>query len=350
MTATPEQQPRTHRITLIPGDGIGPEVTRATTEILEAAGRRTGVRFDWHPFAAGAEAYEKTREYIPKALYDSIDQNRVALKGPVATPIGGGFTSINVTLRKRFDLFSNFRPVRNLPGVPARYDKIDLLIVRENTEGLYVGLEQEIVPGVATALKVTTEKGSTRIARFAFEQARLYGRKRLHAIHKANIMKKTDGLFLKCAQRIAAEYPDITYAEHIVDNCCMQLVMNPWQYDVLLTENLYGDILSDLCSGLIGGLGLVPGANLGTECAIFEAVHGSAPDIAGKDLANPTALLQSAVLMLRHLDETRTADLVDRAILDVYTARQSLTRDVGGQAGTTAFKEAILAALEQPLG
>ena len=344
--ANPDQQPRTHIITLIPGDGIGPEVTRATVAILEAAGRRTRVRFDWHTFDAGADSYAKTREYIPKALYDSIDSTRVALKGPVATPVGGGFSSINVTLRKRFDLFANFRPVRNLPGVKSRYADIDLIIVRENTEGLYVGLEQEIVPGVATALKVVTEKGSTRIARFAFEYARRLGRKRIHAIHKANIMKKTDGLFLKCAQRVAAEYPEITYAEHIVDNTCMQLVMNPWQYDVLLTENLYGDILSDLCSGLIGGLGLVPGANLGADCAIFEAVHGSAPDIAGKDLANPTALLQSAVLMLDHIGEQPTAALVQQAIEHVYTAGQTLTRDVGGQSTTTAFKDAVLAALE----
>ena len=341
------ETPRTHTVTLIPGDGIGPEVTRAVVEIVEAAGRKTGARFDWHTFAAGAEAYEKTREYIPKDLYRSIEETRVALKGPVTTPVGGGFSSINVTLRKRFDLFANFRPVRNLPGVASRYQDIDLVIVRENTEGLYVGLEQEIVPGVATALKVVTEKGSTRIARFAFAHARKFGRTRLHVIHKANIMKKTDGLFLQCSKRVSAEYPEVSYAEHIVDNACMQLVMNPWQYDVLLTENLYGDILSDLCSGLIGGLGLVPGANLGTDCAIFEAVHGSAPDIAGKDLANPTALLQSAVLMLRHLHEDGAADMVDRAILAVYREGTSLTRDVGGTSGTTGFKDAVLAALEE---
>lgn len=335
-----------HKITLIPGDGIGPEVSGAVVEILEAAGRATGVSFDWHRFDAGADAYEKTREYIPKALYESIEANRVALKGPVTTPVGGGFSSINVTLRKKFDLYANFRPVKNLPGLQTKYPGIDLVIVRENTEGLYVGLEQEIVPGVATALKVVTEKGSTRIARFAFEYARKIGRKKIHAIHKANIMKKTDGLFLACAKRVAEEFPEIAYAEHIVDNTCMQLVMNPWQYDVLLTENLYGDILSDLCSGLVGGLGLVPGANLGTECAIFEAVHGSAPDIAGKGLANPTALLQSAVLMLRHIDEMRAADLVQAGIEDVYRAGKTLTRDVGGKAGTMEFKEAVLGAME----
>ena len=339
---------RTHKITLIPGDGIGPEVTGATVEILEAAGKTSGVSFDWHSFDAGADAFAKSGEYIPKALYESIEENRVALKGPVTTPVGGGFSSINVTLRKKFDLYSNFRPVKNLPGLKTKYPDIDLIIVRENTEGLYVGLEQEIVPGVMTALKVTTEKGSTRIAKFAFEYARKHGRKKVHAIHKANIMKKTDGLFIACSKKVSESYPEITYAEHIVDNTCMQLVMNPYQYDVLVTENLYGDILSDLCSGLIGGLGLVPGANLGTECAIFEAVHGSAPDIAGKNLANPTALLQSAVLMLRHLDEIEAADKIQAALEQVYAEGKSLTKDVGGTVGTREFKDAILAALGSP--
>ena len=339
---------RTHKITLVPGDGIGPEVTGATVEILEAAGKAAGVSFDWHSFDAGADAFAKTGEYIPKALYDSIEANRVALKGPVTTPVGGGFSSINVTLRKKFDLYSNFRPVKNLPGLKTKYPDIDLIIVRENTEGLYVGLEQEIVPGVMTALKVITEKGSTRIAKFAFEYARKHGRKKVHAIHKANIMKKTDGLFIACSKKVSESYPEITYAEHIVDNTCMQLVMNPYQYDVIVTENLYGDILSDLCSGLIGGLGLVPGANLGTECAIFEAVHGSAPDIAGKNLANPTALLQSAVLMLRHLDEMDAADKIQAALEQVYAEGKSLTRDVGGTVGTREFKDALLAALESP--
>ena len=341
---------RTHKITLIPGDGIGPEVTAATVEILEAAGRTSGVSFDWHSFDAGADAFAKSGEYIPKALYDSIEANRVALKGPVTTPVGGGFSSINVTLRKKFDLYANFRPVKNLPGLQTKYPDIDLIIVRENTEGLYVGLEQEVVPGVMTALKVITEKGSTRIAKFAFEAARKYRRKKVHAVHKANIMKKTDGLFLACTKKVAAGYPEITYLEHIVDNTCMQLVMNPYQYDVIVTENLYGDILSDLCSGLIGGLGLVPGANLGTECAIFEAVHGSAPDIAGRNLANPTALLQSAVLMLRHLDETDAADKIQAGLEQVYAEGRTLTRDVGGKSGTREFKDALLAALEAPVG
>ena len=337
---------KTHTITLVPGDGIGPEVTEATVEILEAAGKRHGASFDWHRYAAGAEAFEKTGEYVPKALYDSIEQNRVALKGPVTTPIGGGFSSINVTLRKKFDLYANFRPVKNLPGLETKFPGVDLIIVRENTEDLYAGLEVMVVPGVAQSLKIITEKGSTRIAKFAFEAARKYGRKKVHSVHKANIMKISDGLFLDCCRKVAKDYPEIPYAEHIVDNTCMQLVMNPWQYDVIVTENLYGDILSDLCSGLIGGLGLVPGANLGLECAIFEAVHGSAPDIAGKGLANPTALLQSAVLMLRHLDETAAADAIQTALEHVYAEGKALTRDVGGSSGTGQFKDAILAALE----
>lgn len=331
----------THKITLVPGDGIGPEVTQAVVRILEA----TGVKFEWERFAAGAEAFESQGEYIPAALYESIERNRVALKGPVTTPVGGGFKSINVTLRKRFDLYANFRPVHNLPGLETKWPGVDLIVVRENTEGEYVGLEHEVVPGVVEAIKVITEKGSTRIARFAFEYARKHGRKKVHSIHKANIMKMSDGLFLRCARKVAEEFPDIQYGEHIIDNTCMQLVMNPFQYDVLLLENLYGDIVSDLCAGLVGGLGLVPGANLGAECAIFEAVHGSAPDIAGKDVANPTALLQSGILMLRHLDETVAADRIERALETVYRERKTLTRDVGGTAGTSQFADAVLAAM-----
>ncbi len=336
----------THTITLIPGDGIGPEVTRAVVTILEAAGKATNVGFDWHTFDAGADAFAKTGEYIPKALYDSVEQTKVALKGPVTTPIGGGFSSINVTLRKKFDLFANFRPIKNLPGLKTNYPGVDLIIFRENTEDLYAGLEVMVVPGVAQSLKIITEKGSTRIAKAAFEYARKQGRKKIHAIHKANIMKLTDGLFLDCCRKIGGGFPEVEYREHIVDNTCMQLVMNPYQYDILLTENLYGDILSDLCSAFVGGLGLVPGANLGTECAIFEAVHGSAPDIAGQDKANPTALLQSAVLMLYHLDATTTAERVQTGIEAVYAEGKTLTRDVGGTAGTNAFADAILAAME----
>jgi isocitrate dehydrogenase (NAD+) len=336
---------RTHKITLIPGDGIGPEVSAAMVEIVEAAGAQTGCTFDWHSFNAGADAFARSGELIPKALFASIEQNRVAIKGPTATPIGGGFSSINVTLRKKYDLYASFRPVKSLPGIKTHYPGIDLIIFRENTEDLYSGLEITVFPGVVQAFKIITEKGSTRIAKAAFEFARKHGRKKIHAIHKANIMKLSDGLFLKCCQKVAAEYPEITYAEHIVDNTCMQLVMNPWQYDIILTENLYGDILSDLCSGLVGGLGLVPGANLGAECAIFEAVHGSAPDIAGQDKANPTALLQSAVLMLHHLGESATAEKVQAALEKVYAEGKTLTRDVGGTSGTRAFAAAVIAAL-----
>jgi len=336
---------RTHKITLIPGDGIGPEVSAAMVEIVEAAGAQTGCTFDWHSFNAGADAFARSGELIPKALFASIEQNRVAIKGPTATPIGGGFSSINVTLRKKYDLYASFRPVKSLPGIKTHYPGIDLIIFRENTEDLYSGLEITVFPGVVQAFKIITEKGSTRIAKAAFEFARKHGRKKIHAIHKANIMKLSDGLFLKCCQAVAAEYPEITYAEHIVDNTCMQLVMNPWQYDIILTENLYGDILSDLCSGLVGGLGLVPGANLGAECAIFEAVHGSAPDIAGQDKANPTALIQSAVLMLHHLGEAATAEKVQAALEKVYAEGKTLTRDVGGTSGTRAFAAAVIAAL-----
>ena len=336
---------RTHKITLIPGDGIGPEVTAAVVGILETAGKQTGCSFDWHIHNAGAEAFAKTGEYIPKALYNSIEQTRVALKGPVTTPIGGGFSSINVTLRKKFDLYANFRPVKTLPGLKTNYPNIDLIIFRENTEDLYAGLEVMINPDIAQSLKIITRKGSTRIAQSAFEYARKHGRKKIHAIHKANIMKLSDGLFLQCCKQVAEGFPEVTYAEHIVDNTCMQLVLNPWQYDIILTTNLYGDILSDLCSGLVGGLGLVPGANLGKECAIFEAVHGSAPDIAGQDKANPTALLQSAVLMLHHIDEPAAANMIQSALEKVYAEGKSLTRDVGGTAGTRAFGEAVIAAL-----
>ena len=328
----------THRITLIPGDGIGPEVTKATVRILEA----TGVKFEWETFMAGAEAFEKYKEYIPKDLNDSIERTRVGLKGPVTTPIGGGFASINVELRKRFELYANFRPIRNLPHIPTRYPDVDLIIVRENTEGLYSGIEHEVVPGVVESLKIITEKASTRIARFAFDYARKNKRKKIHAIHKANIMKLSDGLFLRCSRAVAKEYPEITYGEHIVDNTCMQLVMNPYQYDMLVLENLYGDIISDLCAAFVGGLGLVPGANFGDHCAIFEAVHGSAPDIAGKNLANPTALLRSALLMLRHLGEREAALRVRTALERVYRTRDKLTRDVGGKAGTSEFADAVI--------
>ncbi len=336
---------RTHTITLIPGDGIGPEVTDAVVRILEASGDKTGTKFAWERYAAGADAFAKHGEYIPKELYDAIERNRVGLKGPVTTPIAGGFTSINVTLRKKFELFANFRPIKNLPGLETRYPGVDLIVVRENTEGEYVGIEHEVVPGVVESIKIITEKASTRISRFAFAYARREKRNKIHAIHKANIMKMSDGLFLRCARNVAKEYPEITYGEHIIDATCMQLVMNPYQYDVLLMENLYGDIVSDLCAAFVGGLGLVPGANLGVECAIFEAVHGSAPDIAGKDIANPTALLQSAVLMLRHIDDIPTAEAVNDALMKTYREHKHLTRDVGGTAGTSEFADTVIANL-----
>jgi isocitrate dehydrogenase (NAD+) len=331
-----------HKITLIPGDGIGTEVTAAVVRILEA----TGLKFEWETVQAGAEAYEKYKEYIPKSLSESIERTRVALKGPITTPVGGGFASINVQLRKQFDLYANFRPVRNLPHIPTRYPDIDLVIIRENTEGLYSGLEHEVVPGVVESLKIMTEKACTRIARFAFEYARKNQRKKIHAIHKANIMKLSDGLFLRCSRNVAKEFPEIPYAEHIVDNTCMQLVMNPYQYDVLVMENLYGDIISDLCAGLVGGLGLVPSANLGDGYAIFEAVHGSAPDIAGKNLANPTALLRSALLMLRHIGEAEAALKIRNALERVYRDRDKLTKDVGGKAGTAEFADEVIKAMD----
>jgi isocitrate dehydrogenase (NAD+) len=332
----------TYKVTLIPGDGIGPEVMQATVRILQA----TGVKFDWEIFQAGAEAFVKYHEYIPKELVESIERTRVGLKGPVTTPVGEGFPSINVALRKKFELYANFRPIRNLPHIPTRYPGVDLIIVRENTESLYSGIEHEVVPGVVESLKIITEKASTRIARFAFAYSRKNQRKKIHAIHKANIMKLSDGLFLRCCRDVAKEYPEITYGEHIVDNTCMQLVMNPYQYDVLVMENLYGDIISDLCAAFVGGLGFVPSANLGDNCAIFEAVHGSAPDIAGKDMANPTAVIRSAQLMLRHLGEHHAADKIHDGLEKVYRTKDKLTRDVGGNAGTSEFADAIIQFME----
>jgi isocitrate dehydrogenase (NAD+) len=332
----------THNITLIPGDGIGPEVSAAVVRVLES----TGLKFEWETFQAGATAFERTGEYIPRELVASIERNCVALKGPITTPIGGGFASINVTLRKKFELYASVRPIRNLPSVPTRYPDVDLVIIRENTEGLYSGIEHEVVPGVMESLKIITEKASTRISRFAFDYARRYGRKKIHAIHKANIMKLSDGLFIRCSRDVSKDHPEITYAEHIVDNTCMQLVMNPYQYDVLLLENLYGDIVSDLCAAFVGGLGLVPGANIGEHCAIFEAVHGSAPDIAGRNIANPTALLRSAVLMLRHIGEEATADRVKYAVHAVYRQKKHLTRDMGGKASTSEFADAVIEQME----
>jgi len=331
----------THTITLIPGDGIGPEVTEAVVRILKAS----GVSIEWESHDAGVRAFERTGQTLPVDLIDSVRRNKVALKGPVTTPIAQGFTSVNVGLRKALDLYSNLRPVWNLPGIDARFQGVDMVIVRENTEDLYAGLEHEVVPGVVESLKIITERASTRIAHFAFQHARRNGRARVTAIHKANIMKLSDGLFLESARRVAREYADIKYDERIVDAACMQLVMFPEKFDVLLLPNLYGDIVSDLCAGLVGGLGVVGAANLGADIAVFEAVHGSAPDIAGKNLANPTALLLSAVLMLRHIDEGAAADRIMQALGRVLTAGQVRTRDLGGTASTNEFADAVARAV-----
>jgi isocitrate dehydrogenase (NAD+) len=326
----------THTITLIPGDGIGPEVTDAVIQILAAA----RVAIEWERHDAGVIAVERGGAPLPAELIESIRRNGVALKGPVTTPVGEGFTSVNVGLRKGLDLYANLRPVWNLPGVPSRFGNVDLVIVRENTEDLYAGLEHQIVPGVVESLKIITERASTRIGRFAFEYARRHGRKRVTAIHKANIMKLSDGLFLESVRAVAKEFPGIAYDERIIDAACMQLVLTPERFDVLVLPNLYGDIVSDLGAGLVGGLGVVGAANLGPACAVFEAVHGSAPDIAGKGVANPTALLLSAVLMLHHIDETPAADAVMQALGRTLTSGVR-TRDLGGTATTREFADAV---------
>jgi isocitrate dehydrogenase (NAD+) len=327
-----------HTITLIPGDGIGPEVASNVVRIVEAS----GVDIKWETFFAGAQALEKFGTTLPEELLASIKRNKVALKGPITTPVGKGFTSVNVGLRKALDLYANLRPVRALPNVPCRYPELDLVVVRENTESLYSGIEHVVVPGVVESLKIITEKASTRIARFAFEYARAEKRKKITAVHKANIMKMSDGLFLDCFHNVAKGYPDIEADDKIVDNACMQLVMRPEQFDIMLCENLYGDIVSDLCAGLVGGLGLVPGANIGELGAVFEAVHGSAPDIAGQGIANPTALLQSSILMLRYINEREAADRIERAILKVFEEGKVRTRDIGGTAKTAEFADAII--------
>jgi len=331
----------THPITLIPGDGIGPEVTNAVVRILEAA----GVAIMWERHDAGLLAVKRGEQPLPAALLDSIRRNKVALKGPVTTPVGEGFTSVNVGLRKSLDLYANLRPVWNLPGTHAKFTGVDLIVVRENTEDLYAGLEHEVVPGVVESLKIITERASTRIARFAFDYAHQHGRKRVTAIHKANIMKLGDGLFLESVRSVAREHPGIAYDEKIVDAACMHLVLNPSQFDILVMPNLYGDIVSDLCAGLVGGLGVVGSANLGSEIAVFEAVHGSAPDIAGRGIANPTALLLSALLMLRHVGEVAAAERIMAALSRVLVEGRTVTRDLGGAASTEQFAEAVCKAL-----
>ncbi len=327
-----------HTITLIPGDGIGPEIVAATVRIVES----TDVDIAWETQILGAQALEKYGSTLPDEAIEAMRRTKVALKGPIMTPIGKGFASVNVGLRKALDLYANVRPIKALPNVPCRYPEIDLVIVRENTEGLYSGLEHIVVPGVVESLKIITEKASTRISKYAFEYAKDNGRKKVTAVHKANIMKLSDGLFLECFYNVAKDYPEIEADDKIIDNCCMQLVMRPEQFDVMVMENLYGDIVSDLCAGLIGGLGLAPGANIGERGAVFEAVHGSAPDIAGQGIANPTALLMSAIVMLRYIGEKEAAQRVEDAMMAVFAEGKIRTKDLGGTAKTAEFANAII--------
>jgi isocitrate dehydrogenase (NAD+) len=330
-----------HKVTLIPGEGIGPEVAAATRRILEAA----GVQIDWEELEARTDKATEAGQLVNQSAVESVRRNRVALKGPMGTAIAGGAPSVNVALRKTLDLYANLRPVKNLPGVKSRFENVDIVLVRENTEDLYSGLEHEVVPGVVESLKIITERASTRIARFAFEYAKKSGRKKIHAIHKANIMKLSDGLFLKSIRAVALQHPEIEYKEMIVDNACMQMVLDPQQFDMLLLPNLYGDVMSDLAAGLVGGLGVVPSGNIGDECAMFEAVHGTAPDIAGKGLANPTALVMSSIMMLDHLGERSAARRIEAALEKVYREGKHVTRDIGGKAGTAEFTDAVIGAL-----
>src|SRR6266852_6065572 len=331
-----------HKVTLIPGEGIGPEVASAVRHILEAA----GAQIDWEEIEGRTDKSTDRGQSVNEAAIESVRRNHVALKGPMATAIAGGALSVNVALRKKLDLYANLRPVKNLPGVKSRFENVDIVLVRENTEDLYSGLEHEVIPGVVESLQIITEKASTRIAKFAFEYAVRNGRKKIHAIHKANIMKLSDGLFLKSVRAVAAQFPAIEYKELIVDNACMQIVMDPLQFDMLLLPNLYGDVMSDLAAGLVGGLGVVPSANIGGECAMFEAVHGTAPDIAGKGFANPTALLMSSTLMLDHLGEPTAGKRIQNALEKVYRQAKHTTRDVGGKAGTEEFADAVIAAFK----
>jgi len=332
-----------HTIVLIPGDGIGPEVMRATRRVLEAA----GLSVDWVELPAGASALDQGFDNVlPQRTVAAIAAHKIALKGPVTTPVGKGFKSVNVQLRQKLNLYAAVRPVRSLPGVKTRYEGVDMVIVRENTEGLYSGIENEVVPGVVTSLKVASQAACTRIARYAFRYATRRHRKQITVFHKANIMKMSDGLFLDCARKIHdEEYPNIEYQELIIDAGCMRLVQDPTRMDVLLMENLYGDLVSDLCAGLVGGLGVVPGSNIGDDVAVFEAVHGSAPDIAGKGIANPLALIMSGVMMLNHIHEEAIAAKIRNAYDTVLSAGEHLTRDLGGNAGTDEFADAVIAKL-----
>ncbi len=334
-----------HTIVLIPGDGIGPEVSRAACTVLEAG----GLSVEWAVLPAGASAVEQGfGDVLPQRTLAAVQAHKVALKGPVTTPIGGGFTSVNVQLRRKLNLYAAVRPVQSISGVRTRYENVNIVTVRENTEGLYSGIENEVTPGVVTSLKVATDLACMRISRYAFRYATRRHRRKITVFHKANIMKMTDGLFLKCSRRIhEEEYPNIDYEETIVDAGCMKLIQDPTKFDVLLMENLYGDLVSDLCAGLVGGLGVTPGANIGDEAAVFEAVHGSAPDIAGKGLANPLALIMSGVMMLQHIHEDDVAERMRSAYLAVLAEGKTLTRDLGGTAGTDEFADAIIARMKK---
>lgn len=329
-----------NKITVIPGDGIGPDIVESALAILDKA----GCEFDYEFVDAGLTALEKTGELLPQATLDAIERNGITLKGPLTTPVGEGFTSINVSLRKHFGLYANLRPVKSFQGTQARYDNVDIITVRENTEGMYSGLGQHVSEdgSEAEAMSKVTRAGAERIVRFAYELAQREGRKKVTAVHKANILKSTSGLFLKVAREVAEEFPDIESAEMIVDAACMRLVMNPEDFDVVVTTNLFGDILSDLCAGLVGGLGMAPGANIGNGCAIFEAVHGSAPDIAGKNLANPSSVILASVQMLEHLGMPEKAERITKALADVIESGDRTTRDLGGSHGTTDFTQAII--------
>ncbi len=341
MSSRVPQSPEPHRVVLIPGDGIGPEVTGAAVRCVEAL----GVAIAWEVVEAGGEVIAKYGSPVPEEVMNAVRSTGVALKGPITTPVAGGFKSANVLLRQALDLYACVRPVKSIPGLVTRYEDVDLVLVRENTEGLYSGLEHRVAPGIVESIKVMTEHACTRISRFAFALARRLGRRKVTAVHKANIMKLSDGLFLECSRKAARDWPDLEYDEIIIDNCAMQLVRDPGRFDVLLMENLYGDILSDLCAGLVGGLGVVPGSNVGDRCAVFEAVHGSAPDIAGRRLANPTAILLSTALMLRHLGENDAGEALERAVHAAILDPASRTRDLGGGADLDRFTEAVIGQL-----
>ncbi len=327
-----------HKVTLMPGDGIGPEVASAAQQVVAAS----GAKIEWLTVEIGLGAIEKTGTALPPAVFASLKKTKVGLKGPTTTPVGRGHASANVALRKALTLYANLRPVKNLPGVKSRFEDVDLVIVRENTEDVYSGIEHTVAPGVVECSKIITWEACTRVAKFAFEYATRMGRKRVTAVHKANIMKLSDGLFLAACRKIAKKYPKIQHDDVIVDALCMKLVMTPEKFDILLCENLYGDIVSDLCAGLVGGLGMVPGANIGTKAAVFETVHGSAPDIAGKGLANPTAMILTAEMLLRHLGEHKAADKLRRGVEAVLKSGKCVTPDIGGKATTTQMAEAIV--------